>query len=89
MDDIWIHPVSDIPPLWLTDASVQKGIHGMLKIDRCEKEQKRFGIEADGMCAWFGCELAAVMTAAYSLDSKLEPSCQWDITYTRNQRYAH
>ena len=53
MEDVWIHPVSDIPPLWLTDASVQKGIHGMLKIDRCEEEQQRLGIEVDGMCAWF------------------------------------
>ena len=84
MEDVWIHPVSDIPPLWLTDASVRKGIRGMLKID-----QQRLSIEADGMCAWFGRELAAVTTAAYSLDSKLEPSCQRDITYTRNQRYAH
>ena len=89
MEDVWIHPVSDIPPLWLTDASVRKGIRGMLKIDRCEEEQQRLGIEADGMCAWFGHELAAVTTTACSLDSKLEPSCQRDITYTRNQRYAH
>ena len=61
----------------------------MLKIDWCEEEQQRLGIKADGMCVWFGHGLAAVMTAAYSLDSKLEPSCQQDITYTRNQRYAH
>lgn len=65
--------MSDEPPLWLTDPSVRKGIRGMLKIDRCEEEQKRLGIEADGMCAWFGRELAAVTIALHSLDSKLIP----------------
>ena len=56
MEDIWIHSVSDATPLWLTDASVRKGIHGMLRIDQCNEEQRRLGMEA-GMCAWFGCEL--------------------------------
>ena len=46
----------------------------MLKIDRCEEEQKRLGMEADGMCAWFGHELAAVTIALYSPDSKQDPS---------------
>ena len=42
----------------------------MLKIDQCKEEQKRLGIEADGMCAWFGCELAAVTVSLHSPDSK-------------------
>ena len=70
MGDVWIHTVSDAPPLWLTDKSVHKGIHGMLKIDRYEEEQKRLGIEADRMCVWFGHELAAVTVALHSPDSK-------------------
>ena len=46
----------------------------MLKIDWCEEEQKRLGMEVDGMCAWFGCELATVTIALYSPDSKQDPS---------------
>jgi len=74
MEDVWIHTVSDAPPLWLTDASVRKGVRGMLKIDQCEEEQKRLGMEADGMCAWFGHELATVTIVLYSPDSKQHPS---------------
>lgn len=70
MEDVWIHSVSDAPPLWLTDASVHKGIRGMLRIDRCNEEQRRLGMEADGMCAWFGRELAAVTAAVHSPGSK-------------------
>lgn len=80
MEDVWIHSVTEAPPLWLTEAPVRKGIRGMLKIDRCEEEQKRLGIEADRMCAWFGRELAAVTVALYSPDSKLDFS-DWIITY--------
>ena len=46
----------------------------MLKIDQCEEEQQRLGIEVDRMCAWFGYELAAVTIMACSPDSKQEPS---------------
>ena len=74
MEDIWIHSVSETPPLWLTEPFVRNGIHAMLKIDRCEEEQKWLGIEADSMCAWFGRELVAVIIALYSPDSKLDPS---------------
>ena len=41
----------------------------MLKIDRYEEEQKRLGMEADGMCAWFGRELATVTIVLYSPDN--------------------
>ena len=74
MEDIWVHSINESPPMWLTDASVRKGIRGMLKVDRCEEDLKRLGIEADGMCVWFGRELAAVTIALHSPDSKLDPS---------------
>ena len=74
IEDIWIHTVSDAPPLQLTDAPVQNGICGMLKIDWCKEEQKRLGMETDGMCAWFSHELAAVTIVLYSPDSKQDPS---------------
>ena len=70
-EDIWIHSVSDAPPVWLTEVSVHKGIRTMLKIDWCEEEQKRLGFEADRMCAWFRHELATVTAALHSSDSKL------------------
>ena len=71
MEDIWIHSVSGAPPVWLTEVSVHKGIHAMLKINWCEEEQKRLGFEVDRICAWFGCELATVTAALHSSDSKL------------------
>ena len=74
MEDIWIHSIKESPSLWLTDALVHKGIHGMLNVDWCEEELKWLGIEADGMCVWFGHELAAVTIGLHSPDSKLDPS---------------
>ena len=71
MEDIWVYPTSEAPLLWLTEASVRKGICAMLKIDRCEEEQKRLGVEVDGMCAWFGHELAAVTIALHSPNSMI------------------
>ena len=74
MEDVWIHVVSETPPLWLTEPSVHNGICAMLKIDWCEEEQKWLGIEADSMCSWFGHKLVAVTIALYSPDSKLDVS---------------
>lgn len=63
MEDVWVHEASDSPPAWLTEVDVRKGIRAMLKIDRCQEEQRRLGAEADNLCSWFGRELSALSIA--------------------------
>jgi hypothetical protein len=70
MEDVWIMPSAGDIPLWLEDADVREGIRAMLKLDRCLEEWRRLGIEADNLCRWFGCELAAVELAL------LTPACK-------------
>jgi hypothetical protein len=35
----------------------------MLKLDRCQEERRRLGMEADNLCRFFGRELCAVEVA--------------------------
>lgn len=63
MEDVWITRSSgDIPP-WLADPNVREGIRAMLKIDRCQEECRRLGMEADNLCRFFGREIRAVELA--------------------------
>lgn len=63
MEDVWITKSSgDVPP-WLCDPDVREGIRAMLKIDRCQEERRRLGMEADNLCRFFGRELCAIEVA--------------------------
>ena len=70
MEDVWVHPSTDAAPPWLTDTKVRKGIHAMLKVNRCTEEFRRLGIEADNLCRWFGRELAAIEVAIQTAAGK-------------------
>jgi hypothetical protein len=71
MEDVWIETRSGPSPRWLTDVNVREGIRAMLKKDRCLEERRRLGLEADNLCRWFGCEVAAVELASRLPESKL------------------
>ncbi|PPR07291.1 hypothetical protein CVT24_007353 [Panaeolus cyanescens] len=62
--DVWMVPNSPTETLpWLEDSKVRDGIRAMIKIDRCNEERYRLGIESDNMCRWFGRELLAAEVA--------------------------
>ncbi|RDB29776.1 hypothetical protein Hypma_013855 [Hypsizygus marmoreus] len=63
MQDVWIAPTTGEVPRWLEDLDVREGIRAMLKLDRCQEELRRLGMEADNICRWFGNELCAVEVA--------------------------
>lgn len=64
MEDVWITPCEDSKlPLWLEDADVRNGIRAMLKVDRCQEEQRRLRIESENMCRWFGRRLTCLEVA--------------------------
>lgn len=65
MEDVWVTPSASPTeiPRWLEDAAVRRGIRAMLKVDRCQEERLRLGMEADNLCRWFGRELAAIELA--------------------------
>ena len=63
MEDVWVMSTIGPGPRWLTDANIHKGIHAILKSDRCLEEHWRLGLEADNLCAWFGCQLEAITLA--------------------------
>ena len=73
MEDVWVNPTTGPVPRWLTDANVRKGIRAMLKSDRCLEERRRLGLEADNLCQWFGCQIAAVTLALKLPASKCIP----------------
>jgi hypothetical protein len=70
MEDVWISPSLGEIPRWLEDSDVREGIRAMLKLDRCCEELSRINREAENLCRWFGCELAAIELAL------LNPSCE-------------
>lgn len=63
MEDVWITQSSGAVPAWLGDADVREGIRAMLKVDRCQEERRRLGMEADNLCRFFGRELSAIEVA--------------------------
>ncbi|RDB19001.1 hypothetical protein Hypma_014420 [Hypsizygus marmoreus] len=63
MEDVWITPLSGQTPRWLEDVDVREGIRALQKVDRCQEERRRLGVEADNLCRWFGRELRAVEVA--------------------------
>lgn len=63
MEDVWVLPMMQVAPLWLTDLKVCKGIHAMLKKDWCGEEQEHLGRDTDNMCWWFGRHLTAIELA--------------------------
>ncbi|THU97957.1 hypothetical protein K435DRAFT_661825 [Dendrothele bispora CBS 962.96] len=52
-----------MPPPWLSDDNVRKGIRAMLELDRCEEEEERLAVERKAMRSWFEEEWSAVMSA--------------------------
>ncbi|EFI28012.1 hypothetical protein CC1G_14504 [Coprinopsis cinerea okayama7 len=85
MEDVWTthspHPV----PKWFESAEVRKGIRAMLKLDRCQEEMERLGIEADNMCRWYGRQLANIEFAL------AQPRCQrfaHELTIYRDHLYS-
>ncbi|KAJ8515558.1 hypothetical protein ONZ45_g7029 [Pleurotus djamor] len=58
MEDIWIDDTREAP-LWLTDASVRRGIRAMLKLERCTEEDIRLTRETDNMRQWLAREVGA------------------------------
>jgi hypothetical protein len=63
MEDVWItQSLHNILP-WLADPDVQEGICAMLKLNCCQEEWQRLGMEADNLCWFFGCELCAIEVA--------------------------
>ena len=70
MQDVWITPSANKVPQWLEDIDVRNGIRALLKKERCLEEHHRLGSEADNMCQWFGCELAAIHVALRQSESK-------------------
>jgi hypothetical protein len=74
LQDVWISSDDDIPrlaPSWMTDPLVRKGIKAVLKIERCNEERRRVGMEADNLCRWFGKELSSIETAVRFARSKI------------------
>jgi hypothetical protein len=63
MEDVWITPMADKKVRWLEEPDVRKGIHAMLKQQRCVEERRRLGTEADNLCRWFGEEICALELA--------------------------
>ncbi|KAL0569425.1 hypothetical protein V5O48_012542 [Marasmius crinis-equi] len=63
-EDVWIEQV-EMPPQWLVNEDIRKGIRAVLTLDRCAEERVRLQTEAKNMCSWFRDELQAlkVMTA--------------------------
>ncbi|KAK7435966.1 hypothetical protein VKT23_019373 [Stygiomarasmius scandens] len=43
---------SSVPPPWLADENVRKGIHAMLEIDRCDEEDERLVVEMKSLQEW-------------------------------------
>ena len=70
MQDIWITPVVGEDPQWLKDTDVRDGIRALIKMERCLEEQCRLGLEADNMCRWFGCKLAAIHIVLWQSESE-------------------
>ncbi|THU99083.1 hypothetical protein K435DRAFT_659654 [Dendrothele bispora CBS 962.96] len=44
---------NSVPPPWLADEKVRKGIRAMLELDRCEEEHERLKVEQQAMQTWF------------------------------------
>ncbi|KAG2008006.1 hypothetical protein CC2G_013483 [Coprinopsis cinerea AmutBmut pab1-1] len=60
MEDVWTTH-SPLPvPKWFSSPEVRKGIRAMLKLDRCQEEVHRLGMEADNLCRWYGRQLADI-----------------------------
>ena len=72
MEDIWITPLSpnEAKPLWLVDPDIRRGIRALLKLDRCQEEQRRLVKEADNLCRWYGRMLVSVETLLRLSDGK-------------------
>ncbi|THU76010.1 hypothetical protein K435DRAFT_198668, partial [Dendrothele bispora CBS 962.96] len=43
----------EIPPPWMADESVRKGIRAMLELDRCREENARLKIQRQALQEWF------------------------------------
>ncbi|RDB15037.1 Ubiquitin-like-specific protease ESD4 [Hypsizygus marmoreus] len=82
MEDVWITPVTGDIPRWLEDVDVREGIRAVQKLDRCQEEQRRLGMEADNLCRWFGRELQAMEVA-------LANPCNVSIATLLQQRKVH
>ena len=67
-DEIWQDvglqgDLQDEIPLWLGDENVRQGIKSLLKLDRCEEEERRFCKEKQAMHDWMVEEWTCVTEA--------------------------
>ncbi|KAJ8081689.1 hypothetical protein PM082_007535 [Marasmius tenuissimus] len=58
-EDVWICE-DVVPPNWLVDDDVRKGIRAVLALDHCAEERIRLQMEAKNLCHWFRDELQAL-----------------------------
>lgn len=70
LEDVWIYPSEGQAPRWLASSDVRSGIRAMLKLDRCNEERTRLGIEADNLCRWLQAEYRATKNALMSPSSE-------------------
>jgi hypothetical protein len=63
MEDVWVEPSEGMPPRWLEDSNVRKGIKALLKVDRTKEEEQRLRHESRNLLSWFGRELVAIKVA--------------------------
>ncbi|THU97086.1 hypothetical protein K435DRAFT_857890 [Dendrothele bispora CBS 962.96] len=57
-----------MPPPWLSDENVRKGIRAMLELDRCEEEEERLAFERKAMRSWFEEEWSIAVSAISTND---------------------
>ncbi|EFI27809.1 hypothetical protein CC1G_14732 [Coprinopsis cinerea okayama7 len=85
MEDVWTTH-SPLPvPKWFSSAEVRKGIRAMLKLDRCQEEVHRLGIEADNLCRWYGRQLADI---EFALTQPAGQSVALELVIYRDHLYS-
>ncbi|KAL0061241.1 hypothetical protein AAF712_011947 [Marasmius tenuissimus] len=58
-EDVWICERT-VPPKWLTNEDVRKGIQAVLMLDHCAEERVCLQTEVENLCHWFRDELQAL-----------------------------
>ncbi|KAK7434118.1 hypothetical protein VKT23_020366 [Stygiomarasmius scandens] len=60
---------NDVPPPWMVDEKVRKGIRAMLELDRCKEEGARLQIQRQSLQEWFTEEWRIVIRALEAADN--------------------
>lgn len=70
MENVWVEPVQGDSKRWVHDQDVRDGIRAMLRLKRCNEEQRRLSWEANNMQRWYRRELQAIIAAIQDPSSK-------------------